>query len=345
MNKLIKVTAVILAACLASVFAGIRFLSARGYKRAENPQYTYKYYYEHYADQYPRKEVKIPSRDKTLAGFIYGEENNKALLVFSHGSGGFHEDYMKDILWFVDHGYRVFAADYTASGYSEGDYTGGLAKTPMDLDKVLTYIENDEALSRMDKVLYGHSWGAYGVTAVLNYDHVIKAVASLAAYNDPAEQVANILSRVLHPALKVLRPMYWLNNVIDYGRYGTLTAVDGINKADIPVLVVQGTGDQMISYDKSSIVADKKKITNPKVQYMIFKEEGANDHDSFFFTPKAREILKELNEKLGQLNQAFNGHVPAKELEKLYAGLDKDTLNAPNEEFLSKVNAFFEASL
>jgi GTP pyrophosphokinase len=53
---------------------------------------------------------------------------------------------MKEIVWFVQHGYRVFAADYTGSGSSEGEQTGGLCKTPIDLDVILTYIEQDESL-------------------------------------------------------------------------------------------------------------------------------------------------------------------------------------------------------
>ncbi|KIR03483.1 Dipeptidyl aminopeptidase/acylaminoacyl-peptidase-like protein [Lachnospiraceae bacterium TWA4] len=342
---IIKVVLIALLVISVLIFIVVRVISKNSYQRVDKPQYTYNYYYEHYSDRYPRKEVKINTDREELTAFIYGEENTKALLVFSHGSGGFHEDYMKDITWFVDHGYRVFAADYTASGHSEGTYTGGLSRTPIDLDQVLTFIENDEELSKMDKVLYGHSWGAYGVTAVLNYEHDIKAVVSLAAYNAPAQQITNILSRTLSPVLKITEPFFWLNNVIDYGKYGNLTAVDGINKSNIPVLIVQGTGDQMISYEESSLVAFKDKITNPNVEYLIISEDGLNDHDSFFYTREGNTIIKAFNEKKGQLLQQYNGKIPDEELKKLYDEVDKEELNKPNEEFLKRMELFIEKSI
>ncbi len=341
----LKIVLITLFTVCVLIFVTVRIISKNSYQRVDKPQYTYNYYYEHYEDRYPRKEVKIETDRNNLTAFIYGEHNTKALLVFSHGSGGFHEDYMKNIIWFVDHGYRVFAADYTASGYSEGTHTGGLSRTPIDLDQILTYIENDDELSKMDKILCGHSWGAYGVTAVLNYEHDIKAVVSLAAYNAPAQQMANILSRTLSPAMKVTEPFFWLNNMIDYGKYGNLTAVDGINKSNVPVLIVQGTGDQMISYDESSLVAFKDQITNPYVDYLILSEDGLNDHDSFFYTRESNAVIKDFNKKKGQLLQQYNRKIPDEELKKLYDTVNKEELNEPNEEFLLEVNSFIESSL
>lgn len=341
----IKVILITLFVVCVIIFIVVRIISKNSYQRVDKPQHTYNFYYEHYSDRYPRKEVRIDTDREDITAFIYGEKNTKALLVFSHGSGGFHEDYMKDIIWFVEQGYRVFAADYTASGYSEGTHTGGLSRTPIDLDKVLTYIENDAELSKMNKILYGHSWGAYGVTAVLNYEHDIKAVVSLAAYNAPAQQITNILSRTLSPAMKVTEPFFWLNNAIDYGKYGNLTAVDGINKSNVPVLIVQGTGDQMISYEDSSIVAFKDKITNPNVEYLILSEDGLNDHDSFFYTREGNAMIKAFNKKSGQLLQQYNGKIPDEELKKLYDEVDKEELNKPNEEFLLEVNSFIESSI
>ena len=345
MKKVLKIIGIVLIILIILLFFGIRFISKNSYGRVPKPEHTYKYYYEHYEKDYPRKQVTIKSGKYNLAGFIYGEDNDKALLVFSHGSGCFHEDYMKEIIWFVDHGYKVFAADYTASGYSEGENTGGLPKTPIDLDKILTYIENDEELSKMDKVLIGHSWGAYGVTAVLNYDHDIKAVVSLAAYNEPASQVTDIMARSISPVFRIFKPFFWISNKIDYGKYGDLTAVDGINHKNIPVLVVHGTGDQMISYERESIPAHKKEITNPNVKYKILTEDGYNDHESFFYTKEANDVINEFNEKSMEIAKKYNGKVPEDEIEKLYSELDKELLNTPNEEFLSEVDKFFDEAL
>ena len=284
-----------LAPC-ALILGGIRVLSRKSFHRADRPAASYARFYDFYAKDYPRRKVAICSGKNNLAGFIYGETNTKALIVFSHGSGTFHEEYMKEIVWFVDRGYRVFAADYTACGASEGSYTGGLAQTPIDLDRILTWIERDPELGGMKKVLIGHSWGAYGVTAVLNFEHEIAGVVSLAAYNDPAEQMADILARVTSPALRLLKPFFRLSDIMDHGRYGALKAVDGINRAGVPVLIVQGTADQMISFDNCSLVAHRSEITNPQVEYLILDQPGHCDHDSFRYTEKGEEAQKAFDE-------------------------------------------------
>ncbi|HEM3165385.1 lysophospholipase [Streptococcus suis] len=344
-RRLKKITLVIMGAVLAILavlFFGTRIVTRNAYPRVDRPEFSYQWFYDHYEDTLPRKQVSIQSGENELAGFIYGEENDKGLVVLSHGSGAYHEFYMKEIVWFVQHGYRVFAADYTASGHSEGEQTGGLSKTPIDLDIILTYIEQDDSLNKLPKVLIGHSWGAYGVTAVLNYDHDIKAVVSLASYNEPAKQLADILGRTVSPILYGLEPFFRMNNIVDYGKYGTLTAVDGINQSGVPVMIVHGTGDQMIPYDGDALTAYRDKITNPNVEWVILTEEGHNDHGSFLMTKEAEELEKPFSEKIAELKKQYGDEIPHDELEQLYSNIDQELMNTPNEEFMQTFNNFFE---
>ena len=341
-KKIILVIVVASLVIFVAIFFVARIVTRNAYPRVDRPEFSYQWFYDHYEDELPRRQVTIQSGENKLAGFIYGEENDKALVVFSHGSGAYHEYYMKEIVWFVQHGYRVFAADYTGSGSSEGEQTGGLCKTPIDLDVILTYIEQDESLNKLPKVLIGHSWGAYGVTAVLNYDHDIKAVVSLAAYNEPAKQLADILGRTASPALYGLEPFFRLNNIVDYGKYGTLTAVDGINHSGVPVLIVQGTGDQMISYDRCALTAYRDKITNPNVEWLIITEEGHNDHGSFLMTREAEDQEKPFNERMAELKKQYGDDIPHDELVQLYGSLDQELMNTPNEEYMQEFDKFFE---
>ena len=46
-----------------------------------------------------------------------------------------------------------------------------------------------------------------------------------------------------------------------------MTAVNGINKSDVPVLIIHGKSDDVVAYDRDSIIAQKAKITNEKVEY------------------------------------------------------------------------------
>ena len=60
-------------------------------ERPDKNKARYTYMFEHYAADYPRREVSFPGTAGELHGFIYGEKNEKALVVVCHGIGAFHE--------------------------------------------------------------------------------------------------------------------------------------------------------------------------------------------------------------------------------------------------------------
>lgn len=300
---------------------------------------TLDYYYEHYQADYPRTEVTFKSGENTLHGFIYGAENDKALLVFAHGIGGVHEGYMKELAWFVDRGWRVFAYDATGSGYSEGDGTRGLPQSALDLNEALTFAENDERLSGLPVYLMGHSWGGYAVTAVLNFDHDIKGVASVAGYAEPVEMIYEFASRVVGDFRPLIYPSICLYNKLRFGKYAELSAVDGINKSDVPVLIFHGTKDSTISYNGSAIMNHRSEITNPNVRYETL--EGVT-HSGMFYTEEARSYNN--NVFAGQiraLREKYGDDIPEEELLALYANADRDLMNTPNEELLGMIESFF----
>lgn len=109
LKKIILVIAGVTLVIFAVIFFGARLVTRNAYPRVDRPEFSYQWFYDHYEDEVLRRQVTIQSGENSLAGFIYGEENDKALVVFSHGSGAYHEFYMKEIVWFVQHGYRVFA--------------------------------------------------------------------------------------------------------------------------------------------------------------------------------------------------------------------------------------------
>ena len=55
----------------------------------------------------------------------------------------------------------------------------------------LNHIENSEELSNLDILLFGHSWGGYAVSHVLNYEHDITGVVSIAGVNNPNDFISN----------------------------------------------------------------------------------------------------------------------------------------------------------
>ncbi len=332
----------IIVALIAAMFAAATAVVAvnmnKEFGRADYPdaRFTLDYYYEHFSEQYPREEVRFKSGENELHGFIYGAENDKALLVFAHGIGCVHESYIKELLWFVDKGWRVFTYDATGSGYSEGEGTMGLPQSALDLDAALTFAESDSRLNSLPIFLMGHSWGGYAVTAVLNFDHKIAGVASVSGYAVPVEMIYEFSTDVVGNARPLIYPSIVLYNKLRFGKFAGLSAVDGINKSDTPVLIFHGTNDSMIGYNESSIISKRDEITNPKVQYVTLEN---TTHTGMFYTKEAREYVNKFSEEINK-----HENLSEEELIKLYDAADRELVNQPNEELLTQIEEFFETA-
>lgn len=342
----LKIALIIAAALLVVSFAAgmivTSVMMADNFSRGEysDPRFTVDYYYEHYQAEYPRTEVEFKSGDNTLMGFIYGEDNDKGLLVFAHGIGSGHEAYLKELLWFVDNGWRVFAYDATGSGHSAGGGTRGLPQSALDLDAALTFAESDARLNSLPVYLMGHSWGGYAAAAVLNFNHKIAGSASISGYNEPIEMIFE-WTEDMGEFRYVMTPFVWIYNKALFGKYSGLTAVDGINrknKPTVPVLIIHGTEDGTIGYDKSSIISEKENITNPNAQFLTLNGGG---HNNIFYTKEALEYINEFNKDYRAVYEQYNGEIPEDVLEKIYSDSDRELINTPNEELLSQIESFF----
>lgn len=342
-KKRILIIVGIMLALIAAMFAAATVVVAvnmnKEFGRGDYPdtRFTLDYYYDYYREDYPREEVRFKSGENELHGFIYGAENDKALLVFAHGIGCGHEDYLKELIWFVNQGWRVFAYDATGSGYSEGEGTMGLPQSALDLDAALTFVESDSRLNSLPVFLMGHSWGGYAVTAVLNFDHKIEAVASISGYAIPVEMIYEFSEDVVGNARPLIYPSIVLYNLMRFGMYSGLSAVDGINKSDTPVMILHGTKDDMIGYNESAIINKRGEITNPNVQYVTLENIT---HTGMFYTEEAREYKNLFSERIKEYEKTLS----EEQLRKVYYGADTELVNQPNEEFLTQIEEFFEAA-
>ena len=314
--------------------------------RGEYPTYPVAdYFYDHYKNAYPRRNVSFYSGNNRLQGYVYGENNTKGLLVFAHGINSGHESYMKEIVWMVDHGWRVFAYDATGSCTSEGNGTTGLIQSALDLHAALTYVEKDETLNKLPVCLMGHSWGGYAVAAGLYFDHNVKASASIAGYSDAIQMMMRFAGATMGKATVLLLPFAYIEHRILFGKYATLTAVDGINRENIPVMLIHGTADELVRYDITGIVAHKDEITNPNVVIYPMSGEGQNDHMSIFHGEKRIAEIARLNARLATLKETHGEDIPDEERRQVYADIDLDLYNLPNDKLLGDINEFFEKAI
>lgn len=294
---------------------------------------------------YDRTKVEFESGKNTLTGYIYGESNTKGLVVISHGLGGSAEDYLPETLYFVDKGWRVFAINNTGVQESEGRNSIGIPQSVIDLDAALTYIESNTNLKDLPVLLYGHSWGGYAVTAVLNYNHRISASASLAGFNSPMgllkEQAVNMIGFFAYAEY----PYLWTYQTMLFGSTARITAVDGINKSDIPVMIIHGDKDDTISYYDASIISHQNEITNQHVIYKTCSANNRNGHNNLNLSTAASKYIDEKNKIYKELYDSYHGKIPYDVRTKYYKDIDKSLTSQLDADFMGEIDSFFEEAL
>lgn len=289
-----------------------------------------------------RETVSFPSGKETLTGYIYGKDNtSQGLVVISHGLGGDSEGYISETKYFVDNGFMVFAYDNTGSGASTGDSCKGLAQSAIDLDNALNYVEQNPIFDGLPICLYGHSWGGYATTAVLNYDHDITAVVSLAGYNSCMQEMTYVGKSILGPFVYAEYPFMWLMQYMTFGDKVNVTASDGINHAsNTAVLIVQGDLDDFVGYDGPCIYANRDKITNSNVQFMVLENR---DHGDLMMDQSEERLnyREQMNEAYDKLSEEYGGEIPDEINEQWYAALDKNLNSKLDEELFADFAAFY----
>jgi hypothetical protein len=140
-------------------------------------------------------------------------------------------------------------------------------------------------------------------------------------------------------------PFEWAYQTILFGRTGWVTAVDGINRTDIPVIIIHGDQDKEIMYNGASIIAHRGEITNPNVVYKTCSTKNHNGHNDLFKSEAASNYIVEKNEEYKVLTDKYNGNIPDDVKTAYYEGVDKFKTSELDSDFMNEINSFFEKSL
>ena len=143
-----------------------------------------------YPEDFPgliqERESFTSNEGQTLAGYFYHRDgmDPKGVVIMAHGiGGGGHNPYMISANNFTENGYYVFAYDATGNDNSEGSSVRGLPQGVIDLDYAISYVEKSEKFAGLPIFLFGHSWGGYSVTSVLNEHPEVTGVCSVSGFN------------------------------------------------------------------------------------------------------------------------------------------------------------------
>lgn len=348
-NKAALIFFLIMFLIIIIVFSGYAIIADqnnKGFKRADKPdnRFSANYTYEDLKKDFDRREVSFDSGENTLEGFIYGKNHTKGLIIFAHGIGVNQETYINFLKTLYDRGYKVFTYNATGTCGSTGDSTVGLVQSALDLDAAITYAEQDPELSDLPFLLLGHSWGGYASAAVLNFDHDITASVSLSGYCDAVSELDETIDRKFGFVSKLFYPFIKIINKSTFGDNADLSAIDGINKSDVPILIIHAENDEVISYKGASIISKSNMITNPNAEYFTFSDKFRDDHSSYLFSPECAQYRKEIDDKFKRMKNNPNMYTDQIG-EKYWSEVNKLKYNISAVDLVDLIDRFYEKEL
>ena len=342
-SKLIKGAVGATAVWAGAGYGAVQYTFGKMFAHWTPEKYTCRIRYNEVEDKYPRRGVHFFSGSNKLQGYVYGENNTKGLIIFSHGIFACHEDYLGPILEMVNRGWQVFAFDNTGTGDSEGKDSVGLVQGPLDLHAALCYIETAPEFAGMKKFLMGHSQGGYSVCAVLNFEHKLDGVVSLSGFTTPYDVTIEMGHDMYGKSIDAAIPFIKLELNKRFGIYSNLSAVEGINKFGGPVLIMHGEEDTYVRYDGAGLINHPTEIKNPNAVFKTIEGENST-HTGIFLSLEAFRIQEAVDLKLNALRSIYevkeNRDIPENELEKLYAEVDKEKASAGNTPMYEDIDAF-----
>lgn len=289
--------------------------------------------YEEVQNDISRQVMTYSSKDNELTGYFYQNENIDDLIVVSHGMNDGADSLLSVCKYFYDNGYSVFTYDNSGCFDSKGN-VNGYCQPLIDLKYTLDYLNTHELLKNSKKYLFGFSAGGFASSSVLSFNQKnIIASVSISAFNDASSLLIDKGKSYVGPIVYTGK---WLVDIIQknkFGEYLNYTAIDGINNANIPVLVAHGKEDKTIRYDVDSIICKEKQITNDN--YVSYSIDSAT-HTSILYSKEAIAYQKEVNDTLKKIKN--------KEEKQIYVNqVDDYKYSQLNNTLFESILSFYKA--
>ena len=300
------------------------------------------------AADYPYEDVQFQLDGSTLRGHVYRAPDARGLVVFRHGIFSQHQDYLAIITALVDKGWSVFAYDAIGCGESDGDSVIGFAQSPLDVRAAVQFVEESGMAGGLPVMLLGHSWGGYGVAGALDFQDVrdvVSGCVSMSGFDTPNDILFESAENSMGAVAVTQRPFISLIGLMDFGADANRSAARAVSECGLPVLVIHGTGDKVISLDGASIMAERDRITNPQVSYIVKSDADRDGHNTYFYSPESQAYLAECTDGLASLKAEYGDQVPNSVLADFLRTVDKKRANTADPVLIDEIDGFFTAAI
>ncbi|OON99552.1 MAG: hypothetical protein ATN35_12075 [Epulopiscium sp. Nele67-Bin004] len=204
---------------------------------------------------FTKQEVTFPSDEgQLLSGAFYSQQTNddpKGLLVFVHGMGVSHENYLAEIEWLTRENYVVFSYDNTGVEDCEGTSLKGLTQAPLDLQHAIQYIYSLDGGKDVPIILIGHSWGGFSVATVsqLGLEKDVDGIVTLAGFWRNINVIEDIAKIYVGDVVTLLRPYLMLYEKYLFGENSNLNGVTGLGSTNAQVMIIHSEDDPIVRYE------------------------------------------------------------------------------------------------
>lgn len=296
---------------------------------------------EKYLKYYTAEELGLEKKSFTyksnngqkIQAYLYHKNNTNPLgiIIFSHGLGGGHLAYIKEINYLVELNYYVIAYDATGCGESEGDKLNGFSQGIIDLNNLIKYIRKQPEYQNFSLILCGHSWGAYNV---LNADHNhIQKVIAISPFNDPANLLNFLSSKTLHFTLPLF-PEYF--KIIEKKRFKMYKeTLISLKNTTVPCLIIHGKEDNTVIPEMSYFIFKNKLNYKENLNFFLVEERFHRP----LLTKEAALYDVKMNADIAKMN---NKKISEEEKENYYKNLDYDLLTQFDEKVLKEIETFLK---
>ncbi len=255
----------------------------------------------------------LSKRGHALVGDIYYYDGytDGRIIVFDHGLGAGHRQYMREIELLCRHGFRVVTYDHTGCARSGGETTYGFAQSLSDLDDCISAIGRDERLKDNSIAVVGHSWGGYAALNISALHQGITHLVVLSGFISVRVMVEQYFSGVLSLYRKGIMRLERESNpdFVDYDARSVIAA------SSAKALLIYSDDDTFVSrrfhYDALASALDGK----AGVTLVLKEKRGHNPNysndalvykNSYLCAVKARRKMGEAAEPVDVFNSKWD---------------------------------------
>lgn len=311
-------------------------------KRMEDDNTLHYFSCDDYKDiNLTKREGNFDSDGNQLRYYIY-ENNNiskKEFIVFCHGWGAGHIQYMEEIAFFVKQGYQVFTYDVRGCLNSKGEAIESFSSALRDLHNALLFIETLKEFDDKTILLYGHSMGGFCVNniSLFNHKNIVGAV-SVSSFNK-VETLFHDMVVKLGGEKSVIIANFMTKEELKHNKeLGVITSVESLKLVNYPMLMISGDEDRVVFHNANHKIYEEVFKDNPLFTFITVKGRYHRPNISL----EATEYCAYVDKKIEEYNALKKNQKSLEKQKMLYDSFDYRKMVEFDYEVMNEIVKFYQ---